>query len=102
MKISILRKIRNKALELLRDGDWDRKQRVFSSGGTRYYGDGGTIHNSNVLDIEIGPDGKVCAVWFRCQMLPFRQVKVDLDRANEMTVAYFQYRAELHGVEVKD
>lgn len=37
----------------------------------RYYGDGGTIHGTTHLDVEM-QDGKVVAVWFRCQVLPFR------------------------------
>jgi hypothetical protein len=37
----------------------------------RTYGWNGTIHGTEALDVEIGPDGRVIAVWFRCQMLPF-------------------------------
>ena len=42
---------------------------------TRYYGDGTTIHSTGHLDVEVF-EGKVVAVWFRCQMLPFEQADV--------------------------
>lgn len=53
------------------DGDgWTLKQQLAAPG--RYYGDGGTIHGSTWLDVEVDGDGQVVAVWFRCQMLPWR------------------------------
>jgi len=51
---------------------WRAKQKLAAP--SRYYGDGGTIHNTGTLDIEM-QDGQVMAVWFRCQMLPFRVVE---------------------------
>lgn len=51
---------------------WKLKQRLANP--SRYYGDGGTIHSTGHLDIET-QDGQVMAVWFRCQMLPFRVVE---------------------------
>lgn len=46
------------------------------------YGDGGTIHNTRHLDIEIH-EGQVVAVWFRCRTIAFQQVEVDAARAAE-------------------
>jgi hypothetical protein len=37
--------------------------------------------------VEVDAAGKVVAVWFRCQMLPFEQVTVGERRAREMTRA---------------
>jgi hypothetical protein len=54
-------------------------------GDTRYYGDGTTIHSSGYLDIEVF-EGKVVAVWFRCQLLPFEQTEVDGERAATMQI----------------
>lgn len=89
------------------NSDWarqfDTKQRACAASGTRYYGDGGTVHGSTVLDIETR-DGKVVAVWFRCQALPFGQVEVDRERAAEMESMYKSnwIPPEVHGVELKD
>jgi len=68
----------------------------------RYYGDtktkkeykapleiGGTIHDDGILDVE-SHNGKVVAVWFRCQALPFRQVEIAKFRAGEMIDMYRQ------------
>lgn len=49
---------------------WKLKQTLAHP--ARYYGDGGTYHSSGVLDVGV-KDGKVVAVWFRCQQLPFKQ-----------------------------
>lgn len=48
------------------------------------YGDGNTIHDSKTVDVEIGPTGEVCAVWFRCRMLPFVQHDVVDSRVASM------------------
>jgi hypothetical protein len=50
----------------------------------RVYGHDKTIHRTKEVNVEIGPDGNVCAVWFRCAMLPFTQTHVDADRAIDM------------------
>jgi len=55
--------------------------------GVAFYGDGGTIHNDPVLDIETH-NGDVVAVWFRCQHLPFEQLVVSKSRAEQMQSAY--------------
>ncbi|MBM0257370.1 hypothetical protein [Micromonospora sp. 4G55] len=49
---------------------WDMKQALAAPG--RFYGDGGTIHGSTWLDVEVDDAGTVVAVWFRCQTLPWR------------------------------
>jgi hypothetical protein len=36
----------------------------------------GTIHGSSTIDIQLGEDGSVVAVWFRCRTLPFTVSKV--------------------------
>jgi hypothetical protein len=69
---------------------------------TRFYGDGGTYHNTTFLDIET-KNGKVVAVWFRCQTLPFKQVEADNHRAEEMKKAYKEYTPpEIHGLTLLD
>lgn len=35
------------------------------------YGAGGTIHQTGTIDIQVGKDGEIKAVWFRCRTLPF-------------------------------
>jgi hypothetical protein len=51
---------------------------------SRTYGGTGTIHRTGYLDVETDRTGTVVAVWFRCQMLPFRQMNVKDDRAQSM------------------
>lgn len=82
---------------------FDKKQELARATGARYYGDGGTIHHDNILDIEVR-NGEVVSVWFRCQMLPFRVDKVDRERANEMKKAHAEYgsKVRLTGVEVSN
>ena len=84
------------------DRAWMRRQTEFLRTGTRYYGNGGTIHHTEHVDVEIGPDGKVCAVWFRCQPLPFKEHECDIERALGMDRMYESFRATLHGVEIRD
>ena len=57
------------------------KQRAASP--SRFYGDGGTIHASTDLDVEVH-DGQVVAVWYRCQQLPYRVSVVGPERVAEM------------------
>jgi hypothetical protein len=52
------------------------------------YGHNGTIHGTRLVNVEIGPDGKVCSVWFRCMMLPFDETRVDEERAASMRGTY--------------
>lgn len=65
----------------------------------RFYGNGGRVHRTGHLDIEV-LDGKVVSVWFRCQPLPFKQCDVDVVRAKDMRRMYHDFKCELHGVEV--
>ena len=52
---------------------FDLKQSAARADGNHYYGDGGTIHGSTELNVEIdGKTGEVTAVWFRCLNLPFK------------------------------
>lgn len=77
---------------------WRLKQRL--AGSSRYYGDGGTIHDTNSLDVETH-DGLVVAVWFRCQPLPFKQAFAETERALEMVHMYEESPAPgITGVEV--
>lgn len=62
---------------------WWAKQKLAGE-GNQYYGNGGTIHSTGHLDVEIGPDGHVVSVWFRCLTLPFEEHRVDGRRAQEM------------------
>lgn len=78
---------------------WRAKQHL--AGDSRYYGDGGTVHSTGHLDVELH-DGAVVAVWFRCQPLPFRQHTVDRRRAVSMAGMSRGLRTTLTGVEVKD
>jgi hypothetical protein len=75
-----------------------QKQALAAPG--RYYGDGGTIHDSTYLDVETH-NGEVVAVWFRCQMLPFRQIEESALRAAEMRRGY-PAGTRLTGVEILD
>lgn len=79
---------------------WERKQELAAPG--RYYGDGGTIHHTKYVDVEVDRNGHVVSVWFRCQLLPFRQTTVQDDRALEMYQAYSNYNYQLTGVEIVD
>jgi hypothetical protein len=49
---------------------FEEKQRLADP--ARYYGDGGTIHSTGHVDVEVDEAGEVVALWFRCQLLPFR------------------------------
>jgi hypothetical protein len=83
---------------------WRRRQKEFRRTGTRYYGNGGTIHSSGHLDVEVY-DGKVVAVWFRCQPLAFEHHDVRVERAMSMQAMYTQSAhpmPTLCGVEVRD
>jgi hypothetical protein len=84
-------------LERLR---WKAKQRL--AGESRFYGDGGTWHHTEHLDVETY-HGEVVAVWFRCQPVAFKQTAVKLDRATEMKLMETRSPAPgLTGVEVQD
>lgn len=66
-----------------------------ATGSEFRYGDvpgGGrnTIHGSHHVDVEIGPDGHVVGVWFRCAVVPFAEHRVDADRADSMRRGYVE------------
>lgn len=67
----------------------------------RVYGGDGTIHGTNYVDVEV-LDGKVVAVWFRCQPLAFEQYDVEEDRAKSMRAMYEESRHSLNGVIMED
>lgn len=79
---------------------WELKQSLAEP--SIFYGDGGTIHHSGELDIEMF-EGKVVSVWFRCMLLPFTEHEVKENRASEMRGAYNHEGSvpDLTGVEVK-
>jgi len=79
----------------------DRYKRIYEAMKPhRYYGDGGTIHNSTALDVEVDTAGVVVAVWFRCQLLPFNQRQVCEERAESMRDG--MPLAEICGLELAD
>ena len=59
---------------------WD----AFMAQGEFRYGDDNTIHRSGDVNVELGPDGDVVSVWFRCHLLPFTESRVDHQRADSM------------------
>jgi len=54
-----------------------------------------------ILQVEVGLDGRVAAVWLGCQMLPFEQINVNAKRANEVDVGNYQLPL-IHGIELED
>ena len=46
------------------------------------------MHRTGVVNIEVGPDGHVSAVWFRCLRVPFDETLVSADRSAEMRKSY--------------
>lgn len=54
----------------------------------RFYGGSDTYHDSDFIDVETDDDGRVTAVWFRCQPLPFRQDNWGRGRSAEMREMY--------------
>lgn len=75
---------------------WARQK---AASPARYYGDGGTIHATGSIDIEIF-EGRVVSVWYRCQLLPFTQRWVTPERAVEMTG--HSPRVTITGLNVRD
>jgi len=67
---------------------------------SRLYGHDGTIHRTEYVNVETY-NGKVVAVWFRCQALPFDQSETGINRANEMIKMYEDYKVNLLAVEVE-
>ena len=69
---------------------------------TRLYGRNHTIHQTSILNVETDDDGKVVAVWFRCQPLPFDQTIVQNNRADEMDRMYLSEMPQIVAVELDD
>ena len=67
-----------------------------------HYGDHGTIHHTEHLHVETDKKGRVVSVWFRCLQLPFEQVQVNTERADDMTRATrdVQKRVRIQAVDV--
>jgi hypothetical protein len=65
------------------DVDTDHMLKQQLAAPARYYGGGGTIHGTGHVSVETDKDGNVVSVWFRCCPLPFKQSKVDTNRADE-------------------
>lgn len=79
---------------------WWLKQKLATPG--RFYGDGGTIHATTALDVEVH-NGKVVAVWFRCQPLAFKATQVNASRAAEMRSMYTEDpMSAIAGIELVD
>lgn len=66
------------------------------------YGYDRTIHRTGEVNVEIGPDGEVCSVWFRCAMLPFTQSVVNQQRADEMHHAYQDPPPSIQAIDFQD
>jgi hypothetical protein len=76
---------------------WWARQKIAAP--ERFYGDGGTIHATPTIDVEIF-EGKIVSVWFRCQILPFTQREVDRRRATEM--GRHEAEIEITGLTIRD
>lgn len=70
----------------------------------RFYGGNGTIHSTDHIDVETDNHGDVVAVWFRCQLVKFKQHDVDDNRAASMRGAYQGYEEDfaLEGLVMKE
>jgi hypothetical protein len=51
-----------------------------------------TIHGTHELNVEVDRDGRVVGVWFRCMLVPFNEVIVDEERAQDMRRSYLMGR----------
>lgn len=67
----------------------------------RIYGDD-TIHGTKLLNVEVDSNGRVVAVWFRCQPLPFDQMLADDVRSRDMDAMYATLKTDLLGVALED
>ena len=71
---------------------------------TRVYGHDKTIHRTTAVNVEVH-DGRVVAVWFRCQPLPFDQHEASPRRQAEMDALYASMArgsVQLLAVEIQD
>lgn len=67
------------------------------------YGYDKTIHSTTHLHVEVDDCGRVVAVWFRCQPLPFDVQLADPLRAKQMIKFYEQRmkQVELLAVDIE-
>ena len=65
-----------------------------------YYGNGGTIHGTNHLDIVTNAIGTVTEVWFRCTQLPFQQTK-KLGPFERETIEMIEGLSKITGIEIE-
>jgi hypothetical protein len=73
------------------------KHSLAAGDGNRYYGDGGTIHGTGELDVEVDSQtGEVTAVWFRCLNLPFKIF------SRPGPAAMVNPETEIHGIEYRE
>jgi len=70
------------------------KKRSRAAEPDRYYGDGGTIHSTTHIDVEVDKSGAVVALWYRCMQLPFKVTAVNQQRAEEMRSAFARVAAD--------
>lgn len=69
----------------------------------REYGGDRTIHHTEHLSVEVSASGEVVAVWFRCQMLPFKGSFADTGRARQMRSMYANSDLpSIHSVTLRD
>jgi hypothetical protein len=88
-------KVENDKKVVVETDDWKPKE-------LRFYGDGGTIHDTGDIDVELH-NGKVVAVWYRCQALQFTQSEAGPHRAADMQKMYKDYpMPEICGLTLKD
>jgi hypothetical protein len=80
---------------------FDKRQALCAETGTRYYGDGGTIHGTPHLTVITDIEGNVLAVEFRCLRLPFQQVIAGLSRAREIRFSH-KPNFRINGIEYRE
>ena len=79
--------------------EWDK--RYLGTKLHRIYGRDGTIHGTHYLDVEtVGSE--VIAVWFRCQLLPFKQVPKGADRKEAIFGSLVRPLPLIHSLELED
>jgi hypothetical protein len=63
------------------------------------YGDNRTIHHSGKVSVEVGPEGRVVSVWFRCHPLAFTADTVGIERAEDMDRMYEKEPAPIRAID---
>ena len=75
---------------------WALRQVLAGESG-RYYGDGGTIHHTGQLDVDVDSSGRPTAIWYRCLTLPFQINKrrfgePAVSNPRELSITGIEYR----------